>query len=322
MTTYADMYTRIGDEIQDSSLTAQVQRAIQDAIALYEPNRFYFNQTIASFSTVASQEYYGAADFADIPLLIEINSLIGTIGGSKFALQAEDFRQLDRVQNGLWLGPPRSFAYYNQQIRLFPIPDQAYPMTMAYHHRLTPLVGAADTNAWMVDGEMLIRQTAKAMLALDVLQEPAIAQGAQILADKALARLQMETRKRRSNIYLKTDVPVGSHADQLSISSTGGAPIMPPKGLVITDVTAAGGTVALTAAGWTYIHNSTAPLMLTPPAPFEGLEISLFDADGTAGSLPISWAGTIAGITNPVLLDVAFASVVLQYHAGNWVRLR
>src|SRR5262252_6592341 len=128
MTTYADMYTRIGDEIQDSTLTTQVQRAIQDAIALYEPTRFYFNQTIASFSTVANQEYYGAADLADIPLTIEINSLLGTIGGSKFPLQAEDFRQMDRVQNGLWLGPPRTFAYYNQQIRLFPIPDQAYPL--------------------------------------------------------------------------------------------------------------------------------------------------------------------------------------------------
>jgi hypothetical protein len=46
------------------------------------------------------------------------------------------------------------------------------------------------------------------MLALDVLQEQNIAQGAQILADKALARLQMETRKRRSNPYLKTDLPV------------------------------------------------------------------------------------------------------------------
>jgi len=212
MTTYADMYTRIGDEIQDSTLTTQVQRAIQDAIALYEPSRFYFNQTTGNFSTLAGQEYYGAADLADIPLLIEINSLMVAISGSKSALQAEDFRQMDRVQNGAWWGPPRSFAYYNQQIRLFPIPDQAYPMTMAYHHRLTPLVAGSDTNAWMVDGEMLIRQTAKAALALDVLQEPTIAQGAQILADKALVRLQMETRKRRSNIYLKTDIPRGWHA--------------------------------------------------------------------------------------------------------------
>ena len=64
-----------------------------------------------------------------------------------------------------------------------------------------------DTNAWMVDGEMLIRQTAKGYLAIDVLQEPNIAQGAQMLADMALQRLQKETRKRRSNPLLKTDLP-------------------------------------------------------------------------------------------------------------------
>ena len=210
MTTYADMYNRIGDEIQDpAALLPQIQRAIQDAIALYEPNRFYFNQTVGTFPTTAGREYYGAADFADIPLLIEIDSLIGTISGSDYPLQAEDFRQMDRVQTGAWFGPPRAFAYYNQELRLFPIPDAVYPLTMAYHHRLSPLVNGTDTNAWMTDGEMLIRQTAKGILALDVLQESNIAQGAQILADKALARLQMETRKRRSNPYLKTDLPVG-----------------------------------------------------------------------------------------------------------------
>jgi hypothetical protein len=206
---YQTMYGRIGDEIQDATaLLPQIQRAIQDAIAQYETNRFYFNQTIGTFNTVANQEYYGAAALADIPLLIEVDSLLVGISGSKSALQAEDFRQMDRVQNGVWKGPPRTFSYYNQQLRLFPIPDAVYPLTMSYHRRLPPLVAPTDTNAWMTDGEMLIRQTAKGILALDVLQEANIAQGAQILADKALSRLQLETRKRRSNPYLKTDLPL------------------------------------------------------------------------------------------------------------------
>ena len=112
----------------------------------------FTNQTIGS-STVANQEYYGAADFADIPLLIEINSLIGTISGSDYPLQAEDFSQMDRVQNGAWFGPPRAYAYYSQQIRLFPIPDAVYPMTMAYHHRLS-LCGAHRYQCLMTDGDV------------------------------------------------------------------------------------------------------------------------------------------------------------------------
>lgn len=211
MVTYSDMYLRIGDEIQDSSLTAQVQNAIQDAIGTYERNRFYFNQTIATFATVANQEWYTATDLPDIPRLIEIDSLQVTIMGVKTPIQAEDYRQVDRTQSGVWYGPPRVYSYYNEQLRLFPIPDQVYPLTMSYHHRLTPLVNPTDTNAWMTDGERLIRQTAKAMLAVDVLQEPNIMQGAQLLASMALDQLQMETRKRRSNDRLKTDLPYRYH---------------------------------------------------------------------------------------------------------------
>lgn len=204
---YQSMYNRIGDEIQDAILTTQVQRAIQDAIGTYERNRFYFNQKIATFSTKANQEFYGAADFADIPLLIEIDSLILSIQGSKSPLRADDYWQMDATQNGGTYGPPRSYAYYAEQIRLYPIPDAAYPLIMSYHCRLPVLAAPTDTNAWMTDGERLIRQTAKAMLALDVLQEPNIAQGAQMLADMAFQKLQMETRKRRSNGLLKTDLP-------------------------------------------------------------------------------------------------------------------
>lgn len=208
MTTYQDMYDRIGDEIQDTSISTQVKRAIQDAISLYEPTRFYFNQTQSSFSTVANQEYYTASDLADIPLLIEIDSLLRTNSGVKSPLQAEDFQQMDRAQSGAYFGPPRAFSYYNEQIRLYPIPDAVYVMSIAYHHRLTTLVLAGDTNAWMTDGEMLIRQAAKMLLALDVLQEPQIATNAAPLRDMALAKLEKETRKRRSNPRLKTDLPV------------------------------------------------------------------------------------------------------------------
>ena len=127
MTTYADMYTRIGDEIQDASLTIQVQRAIQDAIAIFEPVRFYFNQTIGTFNTVANQEFYTGTNFTDIPLLIEVDSLLVTIMGVDKPVQAEDYYQMDRAQPGVLFGTPWAYSYYNEQIRMFPIPDQAYP---------------------------------------------------------------------------------------------------------------------------------------------------------------------------------------------------
>lgn len=211
MTTYADMYTRIGDEIQDATaLLPQIQNAIQDAIAFHERSKFYFNtDSNVAFSTVRGQEwYYSPADFPLNNSLVEIISMAVSISGVLCPLQAEDYEQLDRAQNGSITGPPRAFSYFAECVRLFPIPDAVYPVIFSFHSRLPPLVNPTDTNAWMTDAEMLIRQTAKVFLATDVLQEAGIAQGAQILADKALAQLQMETRKRRSNRYLKTDLPV------------------------------------------------------------------------------------------------------------------
>lgn len=208
---YGTMVALIASQVRDTSIDTEIKQAIQDAISLYEPNRFYFNQVTdetAAFSTVANREYYDGTDLADIPLLVEINSMVMSINGIKIPMGAEDFRQMDRAQSGSLVGPPKAYAYYAQQIRLYPIPDAVYQIYMAYHHRLTPLVNDADTNAWMTDAEMLIRQSAKIILALDVMQEPNIATNAAPLRDAALARLEKETRKRRSNPRLKTDLPM------------------------------------------------------------------------------------------------------------------
>ena len=204
--TYGDMQSRIADEITDAALASQIQNAIQDAIKHYERKKFYFNQKVAGFSTVAGQEYYSSSDLADIATLIEIEAAAIANSGVKSELVAEAFENIDAWQTSLSTGQPRSFAYYGQQIRLFPIPDAAYTVTLAYHYRLATLSAPSDTNAWMTDGEILIRESAKRRLAQDVVKEDGESQRASPLELEELEELLAETRRRRSKNRLHGEI--------------------------------------------------------------------------------------------------------------------
>jgi hypothetical protein len=205
--TYIDMQDRIADEIDDSDVAPQIRGAIQSAIQLHRSKRFFFNQKIATFYLTAGQEYYGAADLADIPRLIAIDAMAVDLDGAKVAVTPADFATIDANQSGVLSGDPYNCAYYNEQIRMYPIPNARRAVTMAYHCQLPALVNDTDTNAWMTDGELLIRQCAKRLLAMDSIHEPEIAQAAAPLEQEALDMLQAETRKRMSNDRLRTELP-------------------------------------------------------------------------------------------------------------------
>jgi len=91
-----------------------------------------------------------------------------------------------------------------------------------------------------------------------------------------------------------------------------------------SDLTTPGPTGNLPATGGNvYVHNSASSvLLIPPPSPVDGLVFTILDADGTAGIFPIAFQGLVGGVTNPVLLDFAYGSAALQFHSGNWYRIR
>lgn len=209
MANYGDLKARIADEIADSTLSSQIVLAIETAIAFYERKEFYFNTKTGTFSTVADQEYYGTAANSDIPSLIIVKSMTVTDSGYKSPVLSASFNDMDYSQTGLFTGLPRAFAYFNKQIRLYPIPDDAYTVTMAYVYRLTALSADEDENAWTEDAEELIRQRAKAIIAGDVLRDVDMYQAAKEMERDAFEALLKETRSRRSNSRLRTELNGG-----------------------------------------------------------------------------------------------------------------
>jgi hypothetical protein len=163
---FGTMQTRIANEIRRTDLTSEIAQEIQDAIKFYAGERLWFSESRSStFTTVASQEFYTSADLATIPNIYKIDELVITISGNRFPLNRRDWDYLEHVaMNPSTNGQPQDWAYYGQQIRLYPIPDGAYTVRVAGIFDLGTLSASADTNAWMVEGEQLIRAMAKMKL--------------------------------------------------------------------------------------------------------------------------------------------------------------
>ena len=204
MSTFGIMQAAIADEMaNDGALTtAQIQNAIKRAIRDYEGRPWWFNQKVATFNTVANQEYYGTSDLADIPDIVRIDSAMITYGGYKNPLAAVNFLDLDQEQNASRIALPNSYTIYKNQIRLFPIPDAVYTVTLSYIYKFAELSADADTNAWMTDGEELIRQAAKKRIAWDYLQADDLAARFAKMEDDAYDSIREEDRNRRPQKFL------------------------------------------------------------------------------------------------------------------------
>jgi hypothetical protein len=205
MATYIDMITRIQDDLVNESITvAQIKNAIITAISNYENTPFYFNQKIGTFNTIGSQEYYGAAALADIPNIVKFRSAVVVDSGYSTQLNAVDFSEMDNRQDNLTVGRPYAYSAFAQQLRLYPIPDKAYTVDLAYVYKFATLSADSDTNAWTNDAEEMIRQCAKRRLALDIFYSDKIAARCKMLEDEAYDGLMDETASRLPNTELRS----------------------------------------------------------------------------------------------------------------------
>jgi len=100
------------------------------------------------------------------------------------------------VSNASYTGYPRDHAIYEEQIRLYPIPNGAYPLTLSYIKNLSVLSADLDTNAWMVEGEELIRSRAEADICARTLQDFDRAAIYKTLERESYSKLHGKTNKR------------------------------------------------------------------------------------------------------------------------------
>lgn len=169
MPTLEAMKDRIALEMNRADLSGNIASAINSAIQQYESERFWFNESRSiTFDTVAAQVAYGALASAFIPYLVRIDMLsLAETSTSVYDLYRKNADEFDLTSLGqASSGKPTCFTYSEQEIRLWPTPDQAYAMRVHGVYKLATLTGDSDSNAWTTEAEELIRSAAKKKLAM------------------------------------------------------------------------------------------------------------------------------------------------------------
>ncbi len=165
MSTLGTMKTRIADEIARTDLTSQIALCITSAIEEHERFGWWFQETSFSFDLTSGQTQYTTSDNANIPLMIDFDSVTVTGSGSDpgWGLKLEKW-PYSAIQARLQSNAetlPSVYSFWEESLWFAPEPGSGYAVKVAGKKKLTTLSESTDTNAWMVTGEILIRQTAK-----------------------------------------------------------------------------------------------------------------------------------------------------------------
>ena len=210
MSTLLEVRTEIAEQMTRTLSDSLVNAAINDAIQLWEAERFVFNVKRFLIQTVASQEYY---DLSGSGLLnadesatetgeeiLEIDSITATLSNQPYQLSERTQGWFDRntALASQYSGQPDSYTIYGNQLRVFPVPDAAYDLDISALARLgpNPLSADTDANAWLTEGKRLIREQAKLLLYKSPLRDTKGIQIAQSNVDEAYNSLVSKMGKK------------------------------------------------------------------------------------------------------------------------------
>lgn len=194
MGTLTLLKSRIASDLKRTDLTAHIAYAIADAVDEYKGKHFHFNQARDTFDTVAGTEFYTTSS---IPTDIgQIDALTLTTGGNRYLMQRISFdRHEEMAVSTTATGQPSCWSWYAQQLRLYPIPDAVYTLTISYLQRIDLQADDGTETVWTTQAENLIRACAEKILYRDVLQAPQLAATAQSAEAAAYRRLMREARQ-------------------------------------------------------------------------------------------------------------------------------
>ena len=131
------------------------------------------NLPAASFwsqlSTVPyANQYVPPIDYTS-PYLIEITW--ASLRTPLIKISYPELRAMDLIRPAPVTTFPVNWAWYQQQIYIWPYPADFFPLTLSYYSAPFPPVNATDTNWWTTTAEALIRAYTRARLNLEVIRD-------------------------------------------------------------------------------------------------------------------------------------------------------
>jgi hypothetical protein len=201
-TTLSTMRSRIADDLNRSDLSTQIDKAINRAITFYEKEHFWFNESVDTFATVASQSSYGTSDgvASDIAEIIYMEIAIGT---QNWSLNPKSYHYIRGMIGMGYAGDPYNYAINQQKIWVYPIPSQVRTITITYQSRQAELTSDSDTNNFLTYAEDLIESRARGWLYGHVIKDQSLANISYQEEKEALDALRTKTGKLLSTGFIE-----------------------------------------------------------------------------------------------------------------------
>lgn len=196
MATLAQMRTNIADYLNRSDLNTQINLAINRAIKFYYRNyRFWFNETTATFNTVASQAAYGTADGAPSDMLKRDLVQITINANQIIELTPRTYKWVQDRNISNVVGTPTDYAYYQSKFYLYTPPDAVYVVTVSYVKSYSELTVDSDSNDFTNNAEDLIESRACWWIYNKILHNKDLAEEAKSDENDALNALVKQTQR-------------------------------------------------------------------------------------------------------------------------------
>lgn len=193
MGTLADLKSRIARELVRTDLGVVIADTIAEAVEDYQSVRFEFNQARATFNTAAGTEFYGGALPSDIG---QIDSVVALVSGRRTKLSAWPYAVMEKVSTTTTsFGEPTAWSWYAKQLRLYPVPDAVYALTLSYVQRINVPSTDGASNIWTTEAEALIRHSVKRRIAQNYMRDAEMAQAARSAEADAYRRLMRDVQQ-------------------------------------------------------------------------------------------------------------------------------
>lgn len=208
MATLSEIKTDCISDLQRPDLADEIVRAINDAIRNYSSTRFWFNQSrTLTFNTIAGQSAYSSADNSQIDNIMEIDQILLTDGTTRIELGEMDATEYEFYAGTGSDAVPQAYSWFNQELRLYPTPDNAYPVRVMGFASQDVLTDDMDTNVFTQFAEALIRISAKRRVLSEVMGDQTQSQVEMLAQSEQLEfqRLIRETTLRSPTTTVETD---------------------------------------------------------------------------------------------------------------------
>ena len=206
MATFEEMQNRIADDLNRTDLTTQIKKAINRAVEFYEKERFWFNESVWSFSASNGVEEvsFSSALTTDV---FERDAVTLTRSATDiYPLDEITFQELRRIATSGTSnsqGPPSRYATFNNRWFFYPVPDSNYVLHVYGQKGYATLSASGDTNDFTTDAEDLIEARARWWLYARVLKDMPNATVAKTEEIEALQSLRSKSTSRISTGRVK-----------------------------------------------------------------------------------------------------------------------